>query len=80
MLTTSEINFTSSYVMSAYLSIWYPDAMTQVDKDAIYGKAKREEIEARKNLAFIREKIVTLAKALRGPLKSLGLQPPVDPF
>ena len=30
--------------------------MTQEDKDAIYGKAKREEKEARKHLAFVREK------------------------
>jgi hypothetical protein len=40
--------------------------MTQEDKDAIYGKAKREEKEARKHLAFVREKIAALAKTLGG--------------
>lgn len=80
MLTSSAINLTSLSVMSAHLSIWYPDAMTQEDKDAIYGKAKREEIEARKHLTFLREKIASLAKALRGLSNLLDSSPQLIHF
>jgi hypothetical protein len=48
------------------LEIWYPVVMTQEDKDAIYGRAKREEIEARKHLAFVQEKIAVLSRTLGG--------------
>jgi len=54
--------------------------MTQEDKDAIYGKAKREEIEARKHLTFIREKIAAVAKALRGLSNLLDSNPQLIHF
>jgi hypothetical protein len=49
--------------------------MTQEDKDAIYGRAKREEIDARKHVAFVREKIALLAKALGGFSNLLASSP-----
>ena len=49
--------------------------MTQEDKDAIYGKAKREETETRKHHAFIREKIAVLARNLGGLSNLLNTNP-----
>jgi hypothetical protein len=50
--------------MIIHLSIWYPVVMTQEDKDAIYGRAKREEKEAREHLAFVQQKISLLSATL----------------
>ena len=38
--------------------------MTQEDKDAIYGKAVREEKEARKQLAFVQHEIARVSEVL----------------
>jgi hypothetical protein len=49
--------------------------MTQEDKDLIYGRASREESEARQHLAFVREKIASLSKMLGGFSNLLASNP-----
>jgi hypothetical protein len=49
--------------------------MTQEDKDAIYGGAKREEREARKHFAFVRERIAALSRTLGGLSNLLASNP-----
>jgi hypothetical protein len=61
--------------MILHFSIWYPVVMTQEDEDAIYGRAKREEIEARKHLAFVQEKIAVLSRTLGGLSNLLASNP-----